>query len=131
MLLDDGSSTRLPLSADAFFDATSPFIVAGAGSQVPNALGATVLPSLARYQSLRALRYDRLGTRWHIARIFAEDGDQDSDALELTLDGGGSYAQFLCSSAANLPRPDVLGEYLRDRFGRSKLTSAGAATLRR
>jgi PKD repeat protein len=121
VLADDGTVTLTVQGADAFFAATAPFIVQGTGQQTPTALGTSVLPSLAAFRSIRALRYQQLGPDWHVARIFAEDGNHESDALELEHASRGFYAQFHCADDASLPRAAVLTEYLRDKIGKSKL----------
>jgi glucose/arabinose dehydrogenase/PKD repeat protein len=117
LLADDGTLAQTFLGADEFFEASAPFVVLGAGDQAPTALGASVLPSLGAFRSTRALRYDQLGPRWRVARVFAEDAHHQSDALELAHGARGFYAQFLCAELAGLPRAAVLLEYLQDRLG--------------
>jgi glucose/arabinose dehydrogenase len=122
ILNDDGTTAQTVLGADAFFGATAPFLVLGEGLQHPTAAGQATLPSLPSFPSSRALRYDQLGPAWRVARLFAEDGDHDSDALELEhLSGHGFYAQFLCTEDPLLPRAAVLAEYLVQRVQRSRL----------
>lgn len=118
---DDGSIALTVFGAEAFLESVATGIVNGAGRQDRTALGAAVLPSLTTYVAQRALRYNQIGPGWSVARIFAEDGDQDSDAIELVHAGsGGTYAQFLCSQSLVLPRAAVLREYLRDKLGKAK-----------
>jgi glucose/arabinose dehydrogenase/PKD repeat protein len=127
---DEGTAQLTVLGAETFFGATSTGIVQGVGIQTPSALAAAVVPSLASYRSERALRYDRLGPDWSVARIFAEDGDQDSDALELAHVSRGYYAQFLCDPDPQ-PRAAVLSEYLRDRIGKMKAGMGGPGPVGR
>ena len=116
LLHDDGSTAQTLLGADEFFGATAPFLVLGEGLQRPTLRGARSLPSLASFSAIRALRYDQLGPEWRVARLFAEDRDHDSDALELEHRAGhGFYAQFLCTEALPVPRSAVLTEYLTRR----------------
>ena len=131
LLADDGSRLQIPLGADEFFGASEPYVVQGQGNQVPTAIGAQVLPALPEFRSQRALRYDILGPQWHVVRLFADDGDADSDAIEIAHASGGTYAQFLCDDAPGLPRPDVLVQYLRDRLGRGRLAMPAGAPFRR
>jgi glucose/arabinose dehydrogenase len=113
VLHDDGTASQILLGADQFFASTQPYIVLGTGMQTPTAATAVVLPSLAAFRADRALRYTQLGPAWQVARIFAEDLSQESDALELRHSGGGFYAQFLCVNRETEPRAEVLSEYLR------------------
>src|SRR6185503_10934273 len=83
VLADDGHIDHLALGADQFFSAVTPFIMQGSGQQVPTALGTSVLPSLVQYRAIRALRPPRLGPDWRVARVFAEDGNQETDDVEL------------------------------------------------
>ena len=121
VLGDDGSLTQTLLGADELFQATEPYINQGRGAQTPTALGETVLPALPEYRARRALRYDRLGASWRVTRIFGEDGDADADAIELEHVSRGFYAQFLCDDDPNLPRAEVLTQYLLDRLGKGRL----------
>jgi hypothetical protein len=122
LLDDDGTTSQTLLGADAFFGATTAYLVLGAGLQRPTPTGLSVVPSLARFTASRAMRYDQLGPGWRVARLFARDGDHDSDALELEhVAGHGFYAQFLCVEADALPRAAVLTEYLVDRLQRARL----------
>jgi len=121
---DDGTLSTSVLAADQFFGATAPFIVGGGGPETPTALGQRIVPSLPSYRTQRAVRYDRLGPAWHVARLFATDGDFDSDAIELVHTNGGTYAQFLCDDA-DLPRAEVLSQYLLDKLGGLRLGVAG------
>lgn len=116
VLNDDGTGRQILLGADEFFGATQPYIVLGAGQQTPTPSGATVVPSLSSFRSERALRPTHLGPAWQVAHIFAEDPNQESDALELRHAGGGFYAQFLCVNRATEPRAEVLSEYLRHKL---------------
>ncbi len=127
LLGDDGSIAQVPLVADELFDASSTYIVLGAGLQQPTALGMRVLPALPSYRSNRAMRFDRLGPDWHVSRLFATDQDQDSDALEIAHSSGGFYAQFLCDNDPALPRPAVLAQYLASRLGKERARSGSAS----
>ena len=118
---DDGSLSQILLGADELFDATEPYINQGRGNQTPTALGEAVLPDLPEYHARRALRYDQLGPLWHVTRIFGEDGDADADAIEIEHASRGFYAQFFCDDEADLPRAEVLADYLRDKVGRGRL----------
>jgi len=123
-LRDDGVVLLSSLGADEFFQAVAPFINQGGGPQTPTALGLEVLPSLPAFSSQRALRYDRLGPSWSVGRIFAEDGDADSDAIEVLHGPQGFYAQFLCTNLGTPPRALVLSEYLLDKLDRTRLGGA-------
>jgi glucose/arabinose dehydrogenase/PKD repeat protein len=123
MLDDDGVTGLTVLGAEVFFR-TSGGALLGSGQQVPTFLGNSVLPSLTAYRSERALRYDMLSAEWTVARLFAQDGDQDSDALELRHASGGAYAQFHCTTDL-VPRAAVLTEYLRDRLGKPRSSVNG------
>lgn len=114
---DDGQTALTVLAGEAFAGASGNGVVNGSGQQLLGPLAAAVVPSLTSYTAQRALRYDLLTSAWSVARIFAEDLDRDSDAIELVRGAGGFYAQFLCSSEAGLPRAAVLSEYLRDKLG--------------
>jgi PKD repeat protein len=131
LLGDDGARSQIPLGADELFGATAPYLVQGSGLQTPTTLGLQVLPALVSFRSTRAMRYDQLGPEWHVARLFAEDPDADSDALEIAHGSGGTYAQFFCDNEPGLPRADVLSQYLRDRLGRGKLATPASAPARR
>jgi glucose/arabinose dehydrogenase len=132
ILRDDGTAALTALGAEAFFGTTGTGIVQGTGMQTKTAIGTSVVPSFTTYRSERALRYDALGPAWSVARIFAEDGDHDSDALELARGARGFYAQFQCDpDDAALPRAAVLSEYLRDKIGKSKVSMPGSTPTRR
>jgi hypothetical protein len=106
---DDGIPSTIVLAAETLFGSGGSTLVLGAGLQTPSALATSTLPSLTSYRSERALRYDELHLPWSVARIFAEDGDQDSDAIELVHAARrGFYAQFLCDLDTALPRTAVL-----------------------
>jgi PKD repeat protein len=125
--LDDDGFASIGLSpAETFFGVSGSTLVLGTGQQAPTALGTSLLPSLASFRSQRALRYDQIRPPWSVARIFAEDADQDSDALELVHSlRRGFYAQFHCEEQ-NLPRRAVLTEYLRGKVTNAKLGASGA-----
>ena len=128
---DEGRVTHLVLGADQFFQAVTPFIVQGSGRQVPTALGTSVLPSLIPYRAIRALRPVKLGPDWRVARVFAEDGNQESDDIELEHAARrGFYAQLVCSDDTSLPRVAVLNEYLLARIQKSRVGSVGAPARR-
>jgi glucose/arabinose dehydrogenase len=116
VLYADGITAQVPLAADEFFGSSAPYTVLGSGVQVPTPLGLRVLPALSSYRSGRALRYDQIGPEWRVTKLFAEDSDHDSDALELGRGARGFYAQFLCEDDPALPRPAVLAQYLYARL---------------
>lgn len=123
---DDGIPSLTVLAAESFFGVGGSTLVLGSGQQTPSALAASVLPSLTGYRSRRALRYDQLIAPWSVARIFAEDGDHDSDAIELVHGArGGFYTQLLCDNGP-LPRTAVLVEYLSSKIGRTRSATPGA-----
>jgi glucose/arabinose dehydrogenase len=125
--LDDRGIAELQVNAaEAFFRLPGTTLVTGGGLMTPTALAASVLPSLTSFRTQRAVRYDQLRSPWSVARIFAEDADQDSDALELVHSlRRGFYAQFHCEEQ-NLPRTAVLTEYLRGKVTNAKLGASGA-----
>jgi len=123
VLRDDGVVELVVGASAAFFDTTVDGIVLGVGLQRPTSLGASVVPSFPTYRSERALRHDALGPRWRVARVFAADGDNDSDAIEIIQASRGTYAQFLCDPGPQ-PRAAVLSEYLLDRLGARRLTGS-------
>jgi hypothetical protein len=125
--LDDNGIVALNVNAaEAFFGVPGSSLVLGSGQQNPTALAASVLPSLAIFATQRALRYDQLRAPWSVARIFAEDADRDSDAIELLHSARrGFYAQFLCDDRP-LTRPAVLTEYLGTKLMHAKLGTPGA-----
>jgi hypothetical protein len=114
-LRDDGIGLQTPTAADELLESDAPFVVFGVGTQRPTALGTRIVPSLTQYRSGRALRYDSVGPRWRSIRVYAEDQDHDSDAIELLHESGGFYAQFLCDQEDGLARPQVLSEFLLNR----------------
>jgi len=126
--LDDGGLAEIHVgAAETFFGVDGSSLVLGGGLQTPTAMAASVLPSLVGFRTQRAVRYDQLRSPWSAARIFAEDTDQDSDALELVHAARrGFYAQFLCDDALALPRAAVLSEYLSSKLANAKLGSPGA-----
>lgn len=129
VLYDDGTGGLSVLGAEDFFGQPNASLI-GAGHQTPTALGTSVLPSLVAYRGERALRYPLLPSQWRVTRLFAEDLDQDSDALEVRHASGGSYAQFFCTTSV-VPRAAVLNEYLRDRLGKARLGQTSPAAPRR
>jgi len=116
-LADDGNSYLTILGAETLLGASGINLVMGRGDQVATPTGMRVLPSFVPYRSERALHYDRIGAGWRVARLFADDADQDSDAIELAHASGGFYAQLLCDSDPALPRMAVLREYLAEKLG--------------
>jgi glucose/arabinose dehydrogenase len=114
-LREDALVEVVPGGVARFFGTADGSVVEGTGLQIPTDLGARVLPSLRGYRTSRALRYDLLGPAWSVLRIFAEDDDLDSDALELRHASGGDYVHLLCDAGA-VARPAVLTEYLRNRL---------------
>ncbi len=98
--------------ADDVLDASSAGLVLGNGQQILRP-PAVMLPSLQPFRSGRALRHDRLGGEWRIGRLYAEDGDKDTDAVVIEHVSGGFYAQFHCFNDDSLPRKEVLVEFLR------------------
>jgi len=114
-LRDDGSTLVNSPSTGAGYviDANSSSIFRGNGVQQIQPGALVEIPSLVSYNAHRALRRDQIGPAWSLARLWAEDGDADADAVQIQNGSGGYYAQFCCSLASNLPRAAVLAEFLR------------------
>jgi len=126
VLGDEGIPSLAVLAAETFFGVGGSTLVLGSGQQTPTALAASVVPSLTSYRAQRAFRYDQLVAPWSVARIFAEDGDHDSDALELVHSAhNGFYTQLLCEDQP-VPRVAVLVEYLTSKLGRTRHAAPGA-----
>jgi hypothetical protein len=100
--------------ADEIFDSGFAFIEYGAGYQHLKP-AAALLPSLAPYSATRALRYNQLHDNWKVDVLYAEDDDQDSDAIAIRHTSGGNFAQFYCTASA-VPRQQVLIQYLKTRY---------------
>jgi len=124
--LDDNGIPAIHVNpAEAFFGVPGSTLVLGSGQQTPTALAVKALPSLTVFPTQRAMRYDQVRAPWSVARVFAEDADKDSDAIELVHAGRrGFYAQFLCDDRP-LPRTAVLTEYLSSKLLHAKLGSPG------
>jgi glucose/arabinose dehydrogenase len=132
VLDDEGLGSIGQRGAETFFGVAGSNLVLGAGTQTRTALGASVVPSLRNFGSERALRYDQLRAPWSVSRIFAEDRDKDSDAIELVHAARrGFYAQFLCNSSENLPRTAVLVEYLTSKVGAARVGTGASGPRNR
>ncbi len=107
-----GSTTVVSSNGlDEVLDAAAPALSLGSGLQSLRPQAA-YLPSLSTYLSTRALRYDQLGSEWTVGIRYAEDQDHDSDAIVVEHVSGGFYAQFHCKNDNNLPREEVLSQFL-------------------
>ncbi len=129
-LADDGttlSTGQGSLGADRILDAVLANCALGSGLQLPTPLGSRDLPALAPYHSQRALLYPQLGFEFLGTRLYADSaGHTGSDALEARHLSGGFYAQFLCALDSDLPRPEVLTQFLRSRLGRVRTITVEA-----
>ncbi len=120
---DDGSTFSTGPSssgAAAVLDSSNPELCLGKGIQELSDLARRELPSLQGYNANRALRYDALGPEWRVRKIYAQDGDRDSDDLVIEHVAGGFFAQFLCRRDLEFSRAAVLQEFLAAELGRAR-----------
>ncbi len=90
------------------------FVCRGSGSMAPTPIGALQIPALPFYFANFSLRYYYLPMdQWKVGTFYERNtGDFDSDDILVRHASGGFYAQFMCSAAPNLPRAQVLLQFL-------------------
>jgi glucose/arabinose dehydrogenase len=97
---------------DDLLDAAVPGISGGSGTMKPSE-HARELPSYQEYFAWRALRYDQLGPFWHVDRCYGADGSHESDVIVVRHRSAGFYAQFYCTFRVDVPRTNVIREFIR------------------